>query len=154
MNLETQTKRSFRFLQLIVVKHLQKYFSIWSFRNKYLTSKIPRYLKKIALTISPDQLPQKSEKRTPRTPRSPIDISNRLYSRAKEIQQKRDTIQKTKTLELTLTPKLHSFTSKWQQIKNSTLKAKPMQEPLAVVSAQATLISIQSPLTRSLTPII
>ena len=154
MNLDTQIKKSFRFLQLIIAKQLQKYFSVWSYRNKLLTSKIPRYLKKIPLTISPDQIPQKSEKRTPRTPKSPIDISNRLYSRAKEIQQKKDTIQKTKTLELTMTPRLHGFTAKWQQIKNNTLKVKTSQEPLAVVSAQATLISMKSPLARSLTPII
>lgn len=154
MNLDTQTKKTFRFLQLIIVKHLQKYFSVWSYRNKFLTTKIPRYLKKFPLTISPDQIPQKSEKRTPRTPKSPIDISNRLYSRAKEIQQKRDTIQKNKTFELALTPRLHGFTAKWQQIKNSNSKVKPNQEPLAVVSAQDTLFSMKSPLARSLTPII
>lgn len=138
------------YLAQVLKKQLQYFFTTWSSTLRY-----QKPLRRIAtpnlnLTINPD-LKSKSNNKTP--PKSPIEISNRLFAKAKEIQEKRDFLTKSRTIAFDFTPKLNGSAGRWKQIKTNTLKPKNTQQPLAVVSAQALCSTLQSNFNRSLTPI-
>lgn len=138
------------FLSQILKRRLQRFFSIWSSACRFLKRPQQKCSLNLKLAIN-SEMKSKALDKTP--PKSPIEISNRLYSKAKEIQEKRDLLTKSRTVAFDFTPKLNGSAGRWKQIKNNTLKAKNSQQPLAVVSAQVVCSTLQSNFNRSKTPI-
>ena len=131
-------------LNLNWTKYKHRTFAIWKShrlrsRPKFQHSRIPKHL---SINLSPHNVKllkeaSNSKIKRPRSVRpcsvdSPVDIGERLYKKAEELEQKKEKIRKSLEVDYSFTPKISNGTPKWLSTKVRPENKK--NEEIAIVS--------------------